>query len=71
VNCIAPGFFPTTLNAPMVASPERLAAMMKRTPMGRTGEPADLTGVAVFLASPASRFITGHVLACDGGMEVW
>ena len=71
VNCIAPGFFPTALNAPMVASPERLAAMMARTPMGRAGEPADLTGVAVFLACPASRFITGHVLACDGGMEVW
>lgn len=71
VNCIAPGFFPTALNAPMVASPERLAAMMARTPMGRAGEPADLTGVAVFLACPASRFVTGHVLACDGGMEVW
>ena len=71
VNCIAPGFFPTALNAPMVASPERLAAMMARAPMGRAGEPADLTGVAVFLACPASRFVTGHVLACDGGMEVW
>jgi len=71
VNCIAPGFFPTALNAPMVASPERLAAMMARTPMGRAGEAADLTGVAVFLACPASRFVTGHVLACDGGMEVW
>ena len=71
VNCIAPGFFPTALNAPMVASPERLAAMLARTPMSRAGEPADLTGVAVFLACPASRFVTGHVLACDGGMEVW
>lgn len=71
VNCIAPGFFPTALNAPMVASPERLAAMVARAPMGRPGEPADITGVAVFLASAASRFVTGHVLACDGGMEVW
>lgn len=71
VNCIAPGFFPTALNAPMVASPERLAAMLARAPMGRAGEPADITGVAVFLASPASRFVTGHVMACDGGMEVW
>lgn len=71
VNCIAPGFFPTALNAPMVASPERLAAMLARAPMGRAGEPADITGVAVFLASSASRFVTGHVLACDGGMEVW
>ncbi|MFN8111263.1 MAG: SDR family oxidoreductase [Thermoleophilia bacterium] len=71
VNCIAPGFFPTALNAPMVADPQRLAAMIARAPLGRHGEPADITGVAVFLASPAAAFVTGHVLACDGGMEVW
>lgn len=71
VNCIAPGFFPTALNAPMVADPARLAAMIARAPLGRHGVPADITGVAVFLASPAAAYITGHVLACDGGMEVW
>lgn len=71
VNAIAPGYFPTALNAPMVAAPERLAALLARTPQGRAGTPADLTGVAVFLASPAAAFVTGHIMACDGGMEVW
>jgi gluconate 5-dehydrogenase len=71
VNAIAPGFFPTELNAPMVAAPGRLEALLARTPLGRAGRPADITGLAVFLASPAAAFVTGHVLACDGGMEVW
>lgn len=71
VNCIAPGYFPTELNAPMVAAPGRLEAMLARAPMRRAGTPADITGLAVFLASPAAAFVTGHVLACDGGMEVW
>lgn len=71
VNAIAPGFFPTDLNAPLVADPDRLAALVSRTPLGRAGTPADITGLAVFLASPAAAFVTGHVLACDGGMEVW
>ena len=71
VNAIAPGFFPTALNAPLVADPGRREALIARTPLGRIGEPADITGLAVFLASPAAAFVTGHVLACDGGMEVW
>ena len=71
VNAIAPGFFPTALNAPLVADPGRREALIARTPLGRVGEPADITGLAVFLASPAAAFVTGHVLACDGGMEVW
>jgi NAD(P)-dependent dehydrogenase (short-subunit alcohol dehydrogenase family) len=71
VNAIAPGYFPTALNAPLVASPERLAALLARTPMGRAGAPEDLAGVAVFLASPAARFVTGQSLAVDGGMSCW
>jgi NAD(P)-dependent dehydrogenase (short-subunit alcohol dehydrogenase family) len=71
VNAIAPGFFPTTMNAPMVADPERLAALLGRTPLGRPGEPEDLAGVVVFLASPAARFLTGQTLRLDGGMSVW
>jgi NAD(P)-dependent dehydrogenase (short-subunit alcohol dehydrogenase family) len=71
VNAIAPGYFPTALNAPLVHNPERLAQLIARTPMGRAGAPEDLAGVAVFLASPAARFVTGQSLAVDGGMSCW
>jgi gluconate 5-dehydrogenase len=71
VNGIAPGYFPTAMNAPMIADPARRAQILGRTPMGRTGDPEDLAGVAVFLASRAAGFITGHTVAVDGGMGAW
>ena len=71
VNALAPGYFPTEMNAGMTANPGRREALLARTPMGRSGEPADLTGPAVFLASPAAGFVTGHILAVDGGMACW
>ena len=71
VNALAPGYFPTEMNAPMTADPGRRARLLARTPMGRAGEPADLTGALVFLASDAARFITGHTLPVDGGMSCW
>jgi len=71
VNAIAPGYFPTELNAPLVASPERRAALIARIPLGHAGVPEDLTGAAVFLASPAARYVTGQILAVDGGMSCW
>jgi len=71
VNAIAPGYFPTAMNAPMIADPERRARIIARIPMGRAGEPEDLTGVAVFLASAAARYITGQVIPLDGGMTCW
>jgi NAD(P)-dependent dehydrogenase (short-subunit alcohol dehydrogenase family) len=71
VNGLAPGYFPTAINAPMVADPARRAAIIARTPMGRAGEPDDLVGAAVFLASRAAGFVTGHTLALDGGMSCW
>jgi hypothetical protein len=71
VNALAPGYFPTEMNAPMVAGPGRLEAILGRIPMGRAGDADDLTGVVAFLASDAARYVTGQVLAVDGGMGVW
>ena len=71
VNGLAPGFFPTAMNAPMVADEGRLAQLVARIPLGRPGAPADLAGVAVFLASPAAGYITGQVIPLDGGMTCW
>jgi len=71
VNALAPGYFPSRMNAPMVAAPGRHEALLARIPMGRSGEPDDLTGVVAFLASDAARYVTGQILAVDGGMSVW
>jgi NAD(P)-dependent dehydrogenase (short-subunit alcohol dehydrogenase family) len=66
VNAIAPGVFRTDLNRALLDSP-RGQEMLMRTPMRRFGELKDLVGAAVFLASDASAFVTGHILAVDGG----
>jgi NAD(P)-dependent dehydrogenase (short-subunit alcohol dehydrogenase family) len=71
VNGLAPGFFPTAMNAPMVADEGRLAQLVGRIPLGRVGAPEDLAGVAVFLASPAAAYLTGQVIPLDGGMTCW
>jgi NAD(P)-dependent dehydrogenase (short-subunit alcohol dehydrogenase family) len=65
VNALAPGFFPTRLSEGVIARHE--AALVARIPLGRLGRPGDLRGVAVFLAAPASDYLTGQVLALDGG----
>jgi NAD(P)-dependent dehydrogenase (short-subunit alcohol dehydrogenase family) len=67
VNAIAPGVFRTPLNAKVLEIPERLSAILARTPMGRLGDVKELVGVAVFLASNASSFVTGETIAVDGG----
>jgi NAD(P)-dependent dehydrogenase (short-subunit alcohol dehydrogenase family) len=67
VNAIAPGVFRTPLNTRALDIPERLAAIVGRTPMGRVGKVEELVGAAIYLASDASAFVTGHVLAVDGG----
>ena len=66
VNAIAPGVFRTDLNRGMLDSP-RGQELLQRTPMRRFGELDELVGAAVFLASDASAFVTGHILAVDGG----
>ena len=68
VNAIAPGYFDTPLNAALVADPAFTAWLEKRTPAGRWGQLPELVGACVFLASPASSFVNGHVLYVDGGI---
>lgn len=67
VNCIAPGFFATELTGDMLSSPKSREEILSRIPMGRLGEPSDLGGAAIFLASHASDYVTGQVLCVDGG----
>jgi NAD(P)-dependent dehydrogenase (short-subunit alcohol dehydrogenase family) len=67
VNALAPGVFPTDMNRNMVHDTDRGREMLMRTPMRRFGNPEELSGAAVFLASDAARFITGVALAVDGG----
>ena len=66
-NAIAPGFFPTELTGPIFESSERRNWAANQTAMGRNGELEDLAGISVFLASPASGYITGQTIFVDGG----
>ncbi len=68
VNAIGPGYFKTPLNQALVDNPEFSAWLEKRTPAGRWGTVDELVGAAVFLASPASSFVNGHILYVDGGI---
>lgn len=67
VNAIAPAYIETDLTRPLFEDPARRELITRRTPMGRWGQPNEVTGAAVFLASSASDYITGHVVAIDGG----
>jgi gluconate 5-dehydrogenase len=68
VNAIGPGYFKTPLNQALVDNPEFSSWLEKRTPAGRWGTVDELIGAAVFLASPASSFVNGHILYVDGGI---
>ena len=67
VNAIAPGYIATNNTEALRADPDREPAIRGRIPAGRWGKPEDLVGAAVFLASPASDYVNGHVLVVDGG----
>jgi NAD(P)-dependent dehydrogenase (short-subunit alcohol dehydrogenase family) len=67
VNGIAPGYFKTKLVEETMRDPERSGWIVDHTPEGRLGDIYDLMGATVFLASRASRFVNGHILAVDGG----
>ena len=68
VNGLGPGYFKTELNQALVADETFSAWLCKRTPAGRWGEVQELGGAAIFLASAASSFVSGHILYVDGGI---
>jgi 2-deoxy-D-gluconate 3-dehydrogenase len=67
VNGIAPGYMRTAITEPLQKDPERSVDILRRIPAGRWGEPEDLMGVVVFLASEASSYMNGETVAVDGG----
>jgi NAD(P)-dependent dehydrogenase (short-subunit alcohol dehydrogenase family) len=69
-NAICPGFVVTPLTREAASDPGRSAALAARTMIGRNGEAADFEGIAVFLASPASGYVTGQLIFVDGGFSV-
>ncbi len=67
VNGIAPGFYKTEMNTALFTNPEFDAWVCKRTPAARWGDPEELVGTAVFLASAASNYVSGQIVCVDGG----
>jgi 2-deoxy-D-gluconate 3-dehydrogenase len=67
VNAIAPGYISTNNTAALQGDETRNRQILERIPTGRWGDPKDIAGAAVFLASPASDYVSGHILAVDGG----
>jgi len=67
VNAIAPGMFPTELNAKLITGTPRGEELHMRVPMGRFGDASELAGAAIFLSSEASSYVTGEIVAVDGG----
>jgi gluconate 5-dehydrogenase len=69
VNCLAPGWFKTDQNKVLYEDPEWVTGLVNRIPLQRPGQPGDLEGPLVFLASDASEYITGQTLLVDGGFS--
>ena len=64
-----PGFFPTEWSQEHFITPDRAEAILRHTPMGRYGEPRELVGAVIWLASDAASFVTGAEIAVDGGFS--
>lgn len=71
VNAIAPGFFPSEMTAPIFKDEVSLKHIISKTPLGRTGRPLDLKAALLYLASPASDYVTGQTFFIDGGWTAW
>jgi 2-dehydro-3-deoxy-D-gluconate 5-dehydrogenase len=67
VNAIAPGYVDTDMNVALINDPVRNPAILARIPAGRWGKPEDFKGVVIFLASEASRYVSGELITVDGG----
>ena len=70
VNCIAPGLIKTDFAKALWDNPDLLERRLRTTPLGRMGEPEDIAGLALFLASPSASFITGQIIIVDGGVTI-
>jgi 3-oxoacyl-[acyl-carrier protein] reductase len=70
VNGLAPGLVATRMTRVTTDHPERLAGALARIPLGRTGEPAEMAGAALFLASPLASYVVGQTLVVDGGLTL-
>jgi Tropinone reductase 1 len=71
VNAVAPWYIKTPLATPVLSNPEKLAGILKRTPMNRVGEPEEIASVVSFLCMPASGYVTGQTISADGGLMAW
>jgi len=70
VNAIAPGLIETRLASALTSSPDLVERVTSRTGLGRIGQPEELAGAALFLASDAASYVTGHTLVVDGGLTI-
>ena len=70
INCIAPGLIRTDFARALWENPDNLKRSTSRTPLGRIGEPDEIAGAAILLASPAGKFITGQTIVIDGGSTI-
>ncbi len=70
VNAVSPWYIQTPLVQPVLSNPERLEKILSRTPMGRVGQPEEVSGIVTFLAMDKASYITGQNISVDGGMMV-
>lgn len=71
VNAVAPWYINTPLATPVLTNPDKLAGILKRTPMNRVGESEEVASVVSFLCMPASGYVTGQTISVDGGLMAW